>query len=129
MELRDAGVHINIIAIRQHAGDETKLMKSWVSEPKKTHFMHVPGLLALQADSKSYVTQTLVQSCPRASSKTRRKALRKIRGWKMVRENQDCPEWWIDLGKFSEPDQCGAKARVEGYEFFTYGKSGSEWAG
>jgi len=120
-ELRDAGVHINIIAVRQHAGDETKLMKHWVSRPKRTHFLHVPGLLSLQSGAKKWVTKTIVGTCPKASSPKRRRMLAKHRGWKKIRSNQDCPNWWVYLGSFKRGASCGARAKAKGYKYYVFG--------
>jgi hypothetical protein len=64
------GATISIITVRELAGDEIDLMKSWVSEPVVSHFVHVKGTNALKspAQQKKVIADTVVHTCPRAVS-------------------------------------------------------------
>jgi Mg-chelatase subunit ChlD len=128
-ELRDGGVHVNIVTVRQHEGDETELMKSWVSYPKDTHYLHVPGVDSLQQQYKQYVTKAIVNFCPKSSSPTRREIMAQQRGWKKIRANHDCPNWWVHLGNFNDGMNCGAAAEAAGYTYYVFGGGWGWWKG
>lgn len=128
-ELRDTGVHVNIVTVRSSPGDELELMKSWVSVPWKTHLIHIPGLLALSQDTKFYVTETLVQSCPRSESPSQVAAAAEVLGWKLTGENMDCPSWWLDLGTYKNVGDCQNAAQKAEVTHFVFGKGPFDFYG
>jgi len=50
-DLRDAGVHVNIVAVHDHKGSkDVKLMSQYASVPYESHMIHIPGLKRLQQE-------------------------------------------------------------------------------
>jgi uncharacterized protein YegL len=130
MELRDQGVHVNIVAIREHQGeDELDLMKDWCSVPWESHFTHIAGLLSLSQDTDAAVTKTIVQTCPRAESPKLVAAAAKALGFKLVGENRDCPSWWNDLGRYDNVEDCKNAAKQAGVKAFVFGKGPFDYWG
>merc|ERR1719335_1516414 len=128
-DLRDAGVHVNIVAVHDHKGSkDVKLMSHWASVPFESHMIHIPGLKRLQQATRDYVTKTMVQFCPRAQSpKLMKKKVKKF-GYKMIYENRDCRNWWGRLHKHctgrrcNTARDCAVAARKAGKKYFLFGK-------
>lgn len=69
--LRHKGVKVMVIAIKSFLSEKEKvLLKSMVSKPSNTNFIHVPGLkqLAHPEIMDAYVGKALIHSCPKTVS-------------------------------------------------------------
>merc|ERR1719421_2737506 len=84
----------------------------------------IPGMKGLIANKDQYVTDTLVQFCPRAQSPSLMKKKEKKRGFKLVVERRDCLDWWWRLhrycpgGRCRSRTDCSAAARKVGAKYF-----------
>jgi len=97
-------------------------MRSLVSAPSASHFVQVNGFNALSAQWKDQVTNMIVNTCPWSESPKRMCEISARKGYNLVRWNQDCPNWWLWLGRHYSPRGCAARARKKGVKYFVYGR-------
>jgi hypothetical protein len=124
-DLRDANVHVNMVVVHPYKGSkQVKQMQEWASRPYQTHMIWIPGMKGLQANTEQYVTDTLVQFCPRAQSPKLMALKEKKRGFKLVVEKRDCLEWWWRIHRHCPNRRCrsrrdcSAAARKIGAKYF-----------
>jgi hypothetical protein len=69
--LRREGVKVMIIAVKSFLKPKEKeMLRSWVSKPSATNFMHIVGLKELAMNMPSYTTDVVIHGCPKTVSKT-----------------------------------------------------------
>jgi len=73
--LRREGVKVMIIAVKSFLKPKEKdMLRSWVSKPSATNFMHIEGLKELSMNMPEYVTSTVIHGCPKTVSVTAEQA-------------------------------------------------------
>lgn len=75
-KLRRKGVKVVIVAVKSFLGKkEKKLLKTMVSKPSATHFIHVPGLKTLKwpQQKNKWAGEVLIHSCPKTVSEKKEK--------------------------------------------------------
>lgn len=66
---RRQGVKIIMVVVKQFLKtDQRNLMRSWASVPRRTTFIHIPGLKDLRHRMKHWVNHTLIRSCSKTIS-------------------------------------------------------------
>lgn len=83
-KLKGSGVQVVVAQISLNPGKEADVMKQLATKPSGTNFLHFPGFKKLKADPAGYAHQTLVHTCSKAYSPTKRDKKVQRRGWDVV---------------------------------------------
>lgn len=66
---RRKGVKVVMVVVKEFLNeDQKKLMRSWASVPRKTSFIHVPGLKKLREKMNDWVNKVVIRSCSKTIS-------------------------------------------------------------
>merc|ERR1719375_2992659 len=105
MQLKDKHTKLFFAPVTEFKGEEMKLMKKWASSPWETHLVHIPGLMALQADEAVFAQKAIVKFCPEAFSPSSTFEEEESVGYMLIRENGSCGE----RGQLLSSDVLGAE--------------------
>ena len=105
MQLKDKHTKLFFAPVTEFKGEELKLMQQWASRPWETHLVHIPGLMALQADEAVFAQKAIVKFCPEAFSPSSTFEEEESVGYMLIRENGSCGE----RGQLLSSDVLGAE--------------------
>merc|ERR550539_124822 len=124
-ELKDKNVQIYMAPITDTRDKTLVMLKQWASQPWKTNYERIPGLVALKGNTDIFVQKLIVKFCPEAMSPSLQAAKSNMRQYILIHEDGwACDECgaWEELEGTKSKDSCAKKAREGGYPSFAFGK-------
>jgi len=124
-ELKDKNIHIYMAPITDTREKTLIELKQWASQPWKTNYERIPGLVALKGNTDIFVQKLIVKFCPEAMSPSLQAAKSNMRQYILIHEDGwACDECgaWEELEGTKSKDSCAKKAREGGYPGFAFGK-------
>lgn len=124
-EARSKGVRVVVVTVNDKLGKEDrKFMQAVASHPWRTNYVKIPGMKKLKAEMDKYVTQTLVQSCPRAESPSSSKIVAENQGFELFKDGLWCgkgPTFHHMIGQYPDVSDCFREAQDLEATYFFHG--------
>jgi len=124
-ELKDKNVQIYMAPITASRDKSLMELMKWASQPWRTNYERIPGLVALKANSDIFVQKLIVKFCPDSMSPSLVQAKVNMRQYMLIHEDgwasDECGEW-VELQETKSKDSCAKQARDAGYPGFAFGK-------
>merc|ERR1719166_874716 len=124
-ELKDKNVQIYMAPITASRDKSLMELMKWASQPWRTNYERIPGLVALKANSDIFVQKLIVKFCPDSMSPSLVQAKVNMRQYMLIHEDgwasDECGEW-VEMAMTKSKDDCARQARDGGFPGFAFGK-------
>lgn len=89
---RRKGVKVVMVVVKEFMKPEQKkLMRKWASVPRRTNFIHIPGLKELRKRNDDFVNKVLIRSCSKTISL--KKEAEEQQRWEQAKAMEDLAEY------------------------------------